>query len=329
MARTPSPSAKTKAKPQSKTPARPQTRLPSLSIPRSVTTLWVIIISLLALPLGYFTLSAYRTGIAFTSAQEALKKGFHQVAFSYADPYRFDLATRERGCSLLVSIYYGVENPDRLEWTGQYCLFLGKNHPDLHLGIAAAKELRGQNSEALEILKKGIQLYPQNPDFFYRAGLIYKKENNLTRASEHTYQAARRAPQNHQLAMEALELLMATQSWRAAAEMADRIQSAPTDNPEVKLIIARAFLRYGDIQKAEQSTDEARKMMTDPGQRSRLEQKYSDVLHPGPVRQPPVAPQQTAQESKKASSSRKPASKEKSQKSSKRSKSKRKSKKKR
>jgi hypothetical protein len=81
--------------------------------------------------------------------------------------------------------------------------------------------------------------------------------------------------------MEALEFLVANQDWVQARPLADRLKAAPTESAEVKLIIAKALLKGGDVGSAKIVTDQAKELLAkNPPKKSELELNYSDVLNP-------------------------------------------------
>jgi hypothetical protein len=77
---------------------------------------------------------------------------------------------------------------------------------------------------------------------------------------------------------------MQTQSSNEVKSMAERLKAAPTDNPEVKFLLARAFTLLGDANSSKAAVEQAKELMNKtPATKADLEKKYADLLSPGSV----------------------------------------------
>jgi tetratricopeptide (TPR) repeat protein len=212
------------------------------------------------------------------SAEMQLSKGYAVLAAENLESVRDRLVGSARGCGTLVSAYFGARNSERLEWAAQACLDGGVETPEVYLGLAAAKELSGRDSEAIELLGQIAARYDRSPDAYYRMAKIYRRLNDGARAAEATFRAAERTDLG-QVKMEALELLSKQDRWNDARKMAEALRAMTIENPEAKLAIARALLRGGNKEGSLAVANEARVLLEkNPDTKARLEIAYADVL---------------------------------------------------
>ena len=217
--------------------------------------------------------------LRLSEAEAQLKKNFAALASESLEPVRYELTSTLRGCQALVSAYYGSHRPERLEWAAQACITAGIETPDIYVGLAAARELAGQDADALKILDQISKKFEKSPDPLYRIAQIYRRNKKTSEAAEVLLKAAELAPSNNQLSMETLEMLSQEQRWSDARKIADRIKSVESDNPEVKLIIARALNHGGDTAGSQALVTQARALLDKrPELRSGIERGFPDLM---------------------------------------------------
>jgi hypothetical protein len=240
---------------------------------------------------------ATRAHLRLTEAEAQIKKGFTALAAETIDPVRNELTTSPRGCTALMGSYFGAHRADRLEWAAQACITAGVETTDTYIGLAAAKELVGRDGEALQLLQQVTQKFTKSPDPLYRIAQILRRNKKEAEAADVLLKATEIAPDNNQLAMETMEQLSTLQRWSDARHLADKIKAVETDNPEVKLLIARALLKGGDAGGAQTVVAQARTLLEKkPEMKGALERAYGDVLNGGGnAQQPPLPPGKVAE----------------------------------
>jgi tetratricopeptide (TPR) repeat protein len=228
-----------------------------------------------------------------TRAEAQLQRGFPAAAAETLDRHRAWLTDTDRGCRALIGSYYGARRAERLEWASEACLDGGRDLIEAHLGLAAARELTGRDPDALRLLSQVAPRFDQSPDLYYRMAQIYRRNKRDDAAVGAFLEASKRAPDNAQLSMDALEYFSSINRWAEATRMAEKLRSTPTDNPEIKLLIARALQRGGNRQASELVVAQARELMgKSPELKAALERAYADVLQaadaPAPAEAPPA-----------------------------------------
>jgi predicted Zn-dependent protease len=149
---------------------------------------------------------------------------------------------------------------------------------DVYIGLAASRELTGRDGEALQILSQVTKKFDKSPDAFYRMAQIYHRAKDEPQATEATYQAALRAG-NPQISMEALQFLSKQLRWADAMRIASLVKDTETEDPEVKLVIARALQNGGDKAGAQAVSNQARALLAKhPENKAKLEIAYGDIL---------------------------------------------------
>jgi hypothetical protein len=248
----------------------------------------------LLIALGAWGASALETKLAISRAEKLLQKGYGSLAAETIDHHRKSAVSYKNGCSVMVGAYFASRHLERLEWAAEACLEAGKDSPDVYLGLAAHRELTGREAESLRILTSVAGKYDQIPDIYFRIAQILMRNKSNDAAAQYMLKATERAQGANQIVVEALQFFSSVQKWNEAKLMADRLKSAPTEDPELKLLIARALKNGGDAAGAQAVADQARGMIATKGDiKTAMERAYSDVLGPGggPGHNPQGAPQ--------------------------------------
>lgn len=228
-------------------------------------------------------------GICLVKANRALKKADEQLiagrgalAAETLDPYRHVIKKDERACKIMISAYYAAHTADRLEWASQACIEAGNELPESYLGLAAAKEFTQRDQEALQILNNAVEKFPDTPDMVYRLGQVLRRNKRDDGAVSAFKEAMRRAPQNQQLALEVLDYLAFLERWQDAAQIARNLKSMQTENPEIKLLLARSLQRGGSPDESRGLVAEAQALLVKtPRFKEAIEKAYADVLNFG------------------------------------------------
>lgn len=219
---------------------------------------------------------------AVVVAERQLGQGLGLLAEDTIEPYRAGLASTERGCRVMLNTYFQNQNAVRLEWASQACLNRGKDIPEVQLARASARELVGRDGDALTFLALGAQKFDKMPDFYIRIGQVLQRNKRDQDAVSYFKQASDRVPADANLALATLQYSIATQSWDNAKTLASRVKTTPTNNPEVKLLLATAFMHAKDQESAKIAAEEARLLMKQPGADAaltkELEKRYVNVL---------------------------------------------------
>lgn len=216
-----------------------------------------------------------------TQAEKHLQRGFNALAAETLEPSRSILTQSPRGCDVMLAAYFGAQRADRLEWVAQACVVSNGDSVSAFVGPAAARELRGRDEEASQILGQVIQAYPKAPEPYLHLTQIYRRAKKDVEAALSLYKAAELIPSSNQIALDALQSLSSVSRWDEARKLAERIKDVETDTPEVKLVIARALLRGGNREAAMVQIEAARTLMqSKPETKTALTQTYADVLTP-------------------------------------------------
>ena len=239
-----------------------------------------IVAFLLLSAIVHYATPVYQARRALNQAENQLQKGLGSVAADTIDPFRHQYVAQERSCRILLKAYYQVKNADRLEWTAQSCLDAGVDIPEVYLGWAAARELFNHDNEAVQILTGAAQKFDRAPAVFYELAQIYRRNKQDEVAVEAYFRAMERDPGDQQLAVNVLAYCMDLKRYEDAKKIAEKVKTLSTDNFEVKLMIARAFIKGGEPKSAEPLVESARAILAtkDDATKKRVQQAYSDVL---------------------------------------------------
>lgn len=222
---------------------------------------------------------AYLENRALKTAESQLQRGFPAVAMETLEDYRHSLVDEAESCVTMINTYFQARRVDKLEWVSQACLEAGQDIPEAYLGAAAAHELAGRTGDALTLLDRVAPKFDKIPDIYYRMAQILKRLERKEEAVMAYKKASERAADNQQLTLEALQYFASLERWNDAKLMAVKLKDAKTENPEVKLFIARALLKGGDQEAARKLAGEAKELVKDkPQLKTVLEKNYSDVM---------------------------------------------------
>ncbi|MBI2712441.1 MAG: hypothetical protein HYX41_06255 [Bdellovibrio sp.] len=242
----------------------------------------VVVVSAALLLLAYTLFHFLSVGIAMGKARTALDGGFPAVAANDLEKNRSDVVRRKDGCRLLMDTYYASRKADLLEWAAQACLASGQESPEAYLALAVSSELRGGDADALRILDAGTKKFEKTPGLYLKIAQILARNKNFDDAGNFYNQAVDKAPDNQNIALEAMQFFSQIGKDDAAKTLAGKLKGAKTDNPEIKLLLARALKRGGDVDGAKALIAEANTMMASNAQlKGRLEKIYEDVFKEG------------------------------------------------
>lgn len=233
-------------------------------------------ISLLAVTAG----GVYGYRIYLLGRAEALiGRGFHQLAAEELDESRFSLTGSARGCAALVNAYSGARQFARLEWASEACIDQKNQSAEVIVGLATAWEQTGRADAALQLLQTASENYKETPDFPHRLGVIYNSQKNVDLAVKSFLEAHRRAPKLAKLALDYLVFFTQNTRWSEASIVAESLKDAQTEDPEVKLLIARAFQQSGRTDAARAQVEIARTLLDKaPNKRDALLKNFADLF---------------------------------------------------
>jgi tetratricopeptide (TPR) repeat protein len=229
---------------------------------------------------GVFGISVLQVSYKLGKAEEQLRKGWPALAAETIDGHRTAAIRHQTGCRIMISAYYQARRADRLEWVSQACLESGRETPEAYMGLAGARELIGRDSDALQILGQAAPKFDKIPDIYYTAAQIQRRLRRDQDALMNFGRAIERAPQNNQLALEVLEYAVSLEQWELAKGLAGKLKPVETDNPAVKLFLARILAKGGDMPSSQALVAEAKPLMEKkPAElKAALEKDFADVL---------------------------------------------------
>jgi hypothetical protein len=216
---------------------------------------------------------------AVHQAEEEIKQNYWALAFENLDPFRHDLIKNDQDCSTLLNVYFNLKKVDRLEWATQACLEYGVHTYEVYLNVAAVHELQGHDQDALQTLAQMTQQADQRFEAFQRMAAIYTRNHDEAHASEALSKAASRVD-DPQMKLEAVQMALRQNRLEDIKTLAPAIRDVKTENPEVKLIVARALYKVNDITGAEDQVNQAKVLLdrVDVERKKKLEHDYIDVL---------------------------------------------------
>jgi tetratricopeptide (TPR) repeat protein len=215
---------------------------------------------------------------AASRAEELLRKGFGAVAADTVDCHRYRLTGSAANCKILIAAYFQSRRVERLEWASQACLEAGHEIPEDYIGLAATREWTGRAQEALQILSEGASKFDKIPDVYYTLAQFFQRNKQDDAAVNAFKQALARAPQDNALAIEALQFFANAKKWSDGKQIAEQLKTVQTDNPEVKVFLARFLIKNGNKAGAKELLDQANELVkAKPEVRKQLEDRYPDV----------------------------------------------------
>ena len=232
-----------------------------------------------------FSAAAYHYGKKYSYQKDILKaaeegkRGFWALAAEKVDRHRFDMLSNENDCNTLLNVYANAKKGERLEWAAQACLEAGVENFGVYLSLSIAQELLGRDQEAIQLLDQIIKKFEKEPTAYRRLAMIFSRNKDEARATEIMYLAATRT-QDAQICLDALQALLNQKRIAEALTLAQILKTTPTENPEVKLIVARALIAGKEATGGSAQNNEAKFLMEklDPVKKSQLEKQYADVL---------------------------------------------------
>ncbi len=237
---------------------------------------------------GIYGYKNFRLG----QAEVLMGRGFHALAAENLDGLRNGLTGTDRGCKALVNAYFGARNTVRLEWASEACIENGIQPPDVIVGLANAWEQTGKVEAAVQLLQGASEKFKEAPDFEHRLGVIYNGQKKTDLAIKSFMEAHRRAPTLTKLALDYLVFFAQNNRWTEASIVADSLKDAQTEDPEVKLLIARAFQQTGRAEASRAQVEVAKTLLDKaPNKKDALLKNFADLFQ---VTAPPAAPARPA-----------------------------------
>ncbi len=239
----------------------------------------IVIGTMAVLAGGYVGIQKARLHFAIKKAEKQVLSGYGALAARTMRSVE-NLATHTpAGCRILMNCYYAARRMEDLEWAAQACLDAGHEMPEPYVALTAVAESMNQDQKALNILEQALKRHSKSADLYYRVFLIMKRNKNFEQATLALTQATTLAPENGNLNLEALQFLVESRKWPEARQIAHRLAGVKTDNPAIKLLVARALIEGGDKASAEAVIAQAKELLAkNPQLKATLEKSYGDLL---------------------------------------------------
>ncbi len=221
----------------------------------------------------------YRLQKVVQKADDEAKRGFWALAFENLDGYRRQLVKNEKDCNALLNVYDKAKKADRLEWAAQACIEAGIETYQNYLYLAASQEMFGRDGEALSLLKQLTAKFDKEPEAYRHISAILLRNKDEAGAAEALYQSAIRNSDPQQK-LDVMQMLLRQKRNDEALKLAQDLKEVKTENPEVRLTVARAFFAGHDKLSGQAQIDEAKSTMTKlaPERVKKIEADFSDVL---------------------------------------------------
>ncbi len=240
------------------------------------------LVLLIGLIIGcYFYTQNSRLKQALQKAEDEGKRGFWALAYENLEPFRFKLIKNEKDCNLILNVYANFRKAERLDWAAQACLESGVETYGMYLSLAIAQELYGRDQDALLLLDQMAKKYDKEAESYRQMAGIFLRNKDEARTGEALYKASLRT-ENPQIKLDAVTTLLRLKRDNDALTIALTLRDVPTENPEVKLIIARALIAGRDSTGGLPQINEAKGLMMklDAERVTQIERDYADVLNP-------------------------------------------------
>ncbi len=242
---------------------------------------WLPLAGFIVILLGTATTagqSLYRNHVV-ERADALTKKGYFGLAADLIEPHEAALTHSLDGCRILSISYFGSRRLDRLESATEACLENQQQSTDVIIGLAAAFEMTGRVDQAILLLQNSSAAFKNTAEFPHRLGMIYRNQKNIDGAIAQYLEANRRAPALHKLGLDYVVFMAENQKWNEAAAVADSLKDAKTEDPEVRLLLARVYQRAGRPEAAQAQVEVARSLLEKaPERRDPLLKAYGDLL---------------------------------------------------
>ena len=212
-------------------------------------------------------------------AAEEGKRGFWALAAEKVDRHRFDMLSNENDCNTLLNVYANAKKAERLEWAAQACLEDGIETYGAYMSLVMSQELLGRDQEALQLMDQISKKFDKAVTVFQRMANAYLRQKDEARATEAMLMAASRS-QDPQVKLDTLQILLKQNRNEEAMNLALTLKGVATENPEVKLIIARALIAGKEATGGSAQINEAKFLMMklDPAKRQQIESQFADVI---------------------------------------------------
>jgi hypothetical protein len=198
------------------------------------------------------------------------------------------------GCRFLVEVYASTHIVDRLQWAAEACLHGGQQIPEAYAGWAAAREMIGQDGDAIRILTDGKRAFPLSPIIPLQLARIYRRNGTNGEAGVEYGNAVVAAPDNAQIAHEAMVYYFLQNRLQDALEMARRFNRTSADKTaEMVLMAARVQLKAGDRAGSRETARLAEPLLAGRADAQAVRLLYDDVYkgeEPRGTRPPNVPP---------------------------------------
>lgn len=212
-------------------------------------------------------------------AKTLLEKGYPVLASEELSPRRSHLIRKPDGCSTLIRAFFFAKKMDQLEWTAEACAESGQQTPEVLMAAATVRESQNRLEEAVTLLNRGREQFPSSSEIPYRLAGIFKEKRQFREHAALLAEASNKAVENAPLAYEALQAAASLQNWVLALPLAYRLVNAPTEDPDAKFLLARAFAKNDKTTDADKAVAEARLLLEkNPQFQADIQKKYPEFF---------------------------------------------------
>lgn len=209
-----------------------------------------------------------------------LAQGYGHLAWTTLRPHRDRLLSETKYCPVFINSALESESWSDVAWAAEACRSGGFEGLDPELAMAIASEKQKLPDRAAVWAERAMRRSPKDlRPYIFLSRLLREKapEESL----KWLLQATQLNPNDAQLALDAANALASRGDWAAARQFADRLVNEQTQDPAVKLLIARILLNSGDKPRARAVRQVAEEWMKrlPQDQYQRLRNEYVDVFH--------------------------------------------------
>lgn len=241
---------------------------------------WLVV----ALCFGIVSTLGYVGARHFTikRAAERLQVGLPTIAFESLRPYRWTMYYSADNCRLLATSAFQARKSSELNYIAEACMEAKIQIPEIYLTLAGMREWEGRDQEAAQILSQAARTFEKVGEVHLNFASMARKLKQEGVAVQEALKAAEVAGQNSQLQLEALQFLILGSHWKEAKPVADQLRSVATEEPAVKLLLARVYAKNQDETLKQALVNEATSLLAKsqakPEQKEAIKRAFADVL---------------------------------------------------
>jgi tetratricopeptide (TPR) repeat protein len=170
----------------------------------------------------------------------------------------------------LGNLLLGARQLDEADKRARLVLDKDWNNAEAHALAANIKAAKGNNDDAIQEMRKAIQLKPGQISFYTNLGALLQNTNNFGDAETAFKKAAELDPKSSQPVLMLGDLYGRQQRWNDAEQMFQKAVAVEPTSVQARVALARFYMSQQKNDRAEQVLVDAKKAMPNDGDGYRL-----------------------------------------------------------